>query len=167
MTYRISCPRFHRRGFSLIEILAVLAVVSLLTAVVSVRWSSVYREAVAASTVTRLKEFDAKTRLHLLDRRKSGKIIYDLNSHTVKGSRWSGTSEKSIGFHLPATVRLIDSRGTTVDGNRWTINIREDASAETYAIKLRQFKKVFWIVFVGQTGQVIQTELENELNDFF
>ena len=154
-------------GFSLIELMTVLAIVGLITALVSIRWSSIYRKAIAESEVARIEHFDGKTRLHLLDRRLPGKIIYDFQTNSVSGTRWSEGRAKTISFKLSDAVRMVDSKGLTVEGNKRSVDVLGDASTPNYAIKLDLVDKQFWILFAGQTGQAIRFEKESELDSFF
>ena len=154
-----------RNGYSLIEVLLVLSLIGLAAASVSIRWSSIYRNARFESNVARVIDIDMKARRHAASRNQMCRLIYDLDAQFIRSSRWVESAEKLQTARLMGTTRIAEVRIPKLqsDSSTITLDISGNGAAATYAVRLMQQGNSRWIVFAGRTGQA---EVYDEASEF-
>ncbi len=153
-----------RAGFSLIEVLAVLTLMSLVLVAISFRWNEPYQAVRFQSDLERLIDFDFKARRHAISRNRDSWLLYDLDRNAIDASRWVDSAEKRIGIQLGEGIRIkefVTATGQATSGQA-QLKIYADGSTSTYAVLIGHGEQQRWIVFAGRTGQ---TQITDELND--
>lgn len=158
-----------RAGFSLIELLAVLTLISLFVVSISIRWSGPYNEIKFKSDIERLVDFDFKARRHATSRNRECRLIVEFESNIVHASRWQNGKEQLLPLVLgggTSIAQLLISNGRATSGIP-QLGIGPDGSTKTYAILLQQGGKQRWIVFAGRTGQPLITSDKEDVETIF
>lgn len=144
-----------KRGFSLVEVIVVISLMSLLVAMVSFRWTKPYQAAKFRSMVERVVDFDFKARRHTLTTNRPGTLVYQLDSKTIESTRWVGQEEKMLTMELDSTTAI--NGIATVDGlqsdNGLQFALSPVGATTTYAAHFTAEGQSQWVVFAGRTGQ--------------
>lgn len=155
-----------RVGFSLIEVLVVVALVGLAAAAVSIRWSSIYQDAKLQSNVEKVIDIDMKARRHAVSRNLVCRLEYDEDEQTIRSTRWVDGIEKLKTSLIASPTKLVELRILDSGDQRDKAILRISGSGATitYAVHLQQKEKHRWIVFAGRTGdaKVYDDEAEFE-----
>jgi prepilin-type N-terminal cleavage/methylation domain-containing protein len=158
------------KGFSLIEMLAVLSIVSVVMVSVSIRWGSVYRKARLTATIERVISFDFKARRHAMQQNRRGRLLYDLDDNRmIKSSRWVDGTEKMASTEIDKLSLLERFRTSQNESSDGIIQLQVSnlGSTPTYCIEIDQGGERRWIVFAGRTGQAEVYEDQQQADEFF
>lgn len=158
-----------RSAFSLIELLAVLTLISLVAISVSVRWSNTYSLVKFDAAIAELVDFDAASRDAASRQGSVGELVVDLQTQQLQGTRWNRgqPSLKSLAF--PESISI---------GEFWSVNGEElegafqlfvdrDGASVSYGLGLSQGDTQRWVIFAGRTGQPLFYESEQDVKTFF
>ena len=158
------------RGFSLIELTAVLLIAALLAAAVSLSVRSAGNSMRADDVIERLVEFDDRSRQLTSTRHKPVKLVFELDKQRLSCVA-GGSDEPPTGvWRIPAdfeieALLLKDQKITRGVG---TIDCSSYGVTPTYALKLRhRSKKEFWLLFAGMTGQFQELGGEDQVREIF
>ncbi len=159
----------NRDGFSLVELLAVLTLMSLVMLMVTVRWNEPYQAARFQSDIERVIDADMKVRRHAFANKRPCRIIFDFENNTVQSSRWIDGKETLLGFKLYSTINLrsIQTASGTSSKRKRQIEIRPDGSGLTYALEINQSGISKWVMFAGRTGQPHTTDQLSDVKTLF
>lgn len=169
MQHSKSSTNLNRRGFSLIELLVVLLLISIVTASVSIRWADVYQRAKLQSVLEKLIDVDFKARRHAANRNRPCQLVFDFDAQTVGSSRWVDGAEKFVMSTLPQGIRFTGIRtiGDSVSSGKESVSIFNIGATPTYALEVSQNEQTRWIVFAGRTGQAKVFEDAKKVDEVF
>lgn len=159
----------HRTGFSLIEVLSVLVLVSLVAVSVTLRWGDMYRDVQHQAQIEKIIDVDFKARRHATGRHRICRLIFDLDKQSIRSSRWVDGVEKFVQHHLKGGTRISKIRSVSrVDSdNQIEITVSDLGATPTYALQLTHDDDFRWIVFAGRTGQSKIVEDGKEVDELF
>lgn len=163
-----------RKAFTLIELVAVLAIVALLTAGVSLSLKGALRDAEAEDAAGRLAAFDALARQEARRFNRPSELHVDPRA----GSVWRRDVLPSGGDGVPrATLRLppgvaieevFTARGRSRAGDGVTIACSARGQTASYAVLFSgPGGRRRWILFAGITGQPQVIDHDQDVQDIF
>ena len=158
-----------RDGFSLIEMLCVLVLISMISVSVSLNWVGMYQDVQHKAQIEKIIDVDFKARRHAADRHKNCQLIFDLQQQTIQSSRWVQGKEKFIPSRLATGNQISKVRTTSnqVSEKQLVIPVSDLGATPTYAVQLMHQEESRWIIFAGRTGQSQTVEEESEVDELF
>ncbi len=158
-----------RNGFSLIELMVVLLLISLVMVSVTIQWSGIYRNATFQSEVERIKDADFKARRHATNVNRACRLIFNFDSQTIGSSRWVDGKEKLVQLKLDGQAQLSSIRGIdeSASNGKWTLPITKNGAAPTYAVEISHGGKSKWVLFAGRTGQTTMIDEMSQVDAIF
>lgn len=144
-----------RKGFSLIELLTVLTIISMIGMAVGVRFTEPYKSATFQSDLERLVDFDFKIRQHASGANKLSSIVFDLDQNRIEASRWVDDKEKRIGFKTSSHVDLVNvtTQSENSSNGQFRLGVDADGASSTYVVQISNGETTKWVLFAGRTGQ--------------
>jgi prepilin-type N-terminal cleavage/methylation domain-containing protein len=155
------------RAFTLIETLAVLALLALLTAAVAVSLKGAARAADMDDVLERFITADRNTREIARRFGRRPEFRFDLNQGTV--SRFDNLdSSESRATPIPvggARVAKLIVRGESIGYGEQSIAFSAGGRSPSYAVLLSGKAGQRWVAFAGLTGQAVVLRDERQVQD--
>jgi prepilin-type N-terminal cleavage/methylation domain-containing protein len=157
--------RQGRYGFTLIETLAVLALLAIMTAAVAASLGGARRAADLDGVAERFIEFDRGTREVAKRLARPSELRFELNRGTV--SRLDGGEKHPTPFVFGADVRAarLIVRGESMGYGDVAVPFSEHAHSPSYAVLLAGNAGQRWVAFAGLTGQALVLRDEHQVQD--
>ncbi len=150
----------RRSGFTLIELMAVLLLMGLLSAAAVLRFSGTTRRAQFEWSLERLMVADRRLRTHSVTSGRSASLAFEIGSgrlECVFGSQRESTSNVELGTRISVTRFLTAARH--VETGKVEIPYDPYGHSETFAIELEgPGDQSTWLLFAGLTGQTRRLE---------
>ncbi|MCA9214504.1 MAG: prepilin-type N-terminal cleavage/methylation domain-containing protein [Planctomycetales bacterium] len=154
-----------RYGYTLLELMVVVALLAIAVATATVKLVAPYRLAQAESVLEHLADVDRLARS--LSKRSQGDIQLQVDGDTLYLTR-------NLGERIPSAVIELQPhfefrRFRMLDGqNDSIVRFSNRGTSATYAIELldRNDKRI-WLAFLGLTGEALEIESEKEINELF
>lgn len=159
----------NRHGFSLIEMLAVLTIVSIVAVSVTFSWGRALGKANYQHSIERVIELADSTRAHASRSGTHGQIRVDMMSNSVDSVRWIGGGASQSTYKLPQGVSITSyqtAEGEATSGEH-EIAISRLGATKTWALRISQDRRQTWIVFAGRSGQSIIYEKDDDVGNLF
>lgn len=164
-----------RCAFTMIELLAVLAIAALLVSVAVASLAGTSRIAVAEDVIAQIAEFDRVARAHARSSGRSLRIVFDPQRQTLRvespsGHSASATSAPPPPLRLPGAVRLEEVRQGAGAVKREAVEgtISSAGRSRSYALTLVEPEgRRRWLFVAGLTGHVLQYDDEQQVQDIF
>jgi prepilin-type N-terminal cleavage/methylation domain-containing protein len=159
-------------GFTLIEMLVVIALAALMASIVAVSLTGSYRSASVEDAAGRIATYDRQAREHARRFGIPGRLVFDLGRGTVTRAAIEGESmsETAGVLQLPTGVhigRVVTAQGTAA-GGQIAVPVSRDGQTASYAVCLTSMKgQEYWIVTAGLTGRTLKVRDEREAQDIF
>jgi prepilin-type N-terminal cleavage/methylation domain-containing protein len=158
----------HRSGFTLIEMLVVIALAALLASIVAVSLTGAYRSARLEDAAGRIATYDRQTREYSRRFGSAGRLVFDLGRGVVTRAGENQVAAGSV--TLPAGVhisRVLIAGGFVASGQA-SVPVSRDGQTGSYAVCLTSAKaEEYWIVTAGLTGKTVKVRDEREAQDIF
>ena len=152
------------------ELLAVLVILGLLTAVAAVRLHGPYRAARLRDVAERVAFADQQVRVHARRFAQSGQLVCDLDRNLIY-ARCEGTGDlPHFRVPIPRSVPLdrVQTPWQQIDRGQARIDVAPDGQTPSYAVRLRSADgRLQWLFFSGITGQVTWLEAESDVQQLF
>lgn len=160
-------PAICRQAFTLIELIAVLVILGLLSIIASLSLGGVMDRYQLTRAAETLQSFDAKARREAARSRETLEGVISNGQHTlVIREAADQNSTQWIRYQLPRTVTITETRVSrkVISGRELTIPFRHGGCSPTYAVQLRRGRMSRWIVVLGISGQVIPVDGEEQVD---
>lgn len=154
------------RGFTLVELLIVIALIGLVAGSVAVRSTGLTRQARLEWSVGHLSHLDGELREIARSRARRVKLELELGTNRVR--KFHQNSPQGATVSLGENVllkRLVLPQHETASG-RAAIEYSSEGISTTYGVELQSAgnnTESVWMVFVGATGQVERQKDEHEV----
>lgn len=153
----------HRReGFSLIELIVVLAIAALLVGIVGLQYRGYFDRAAEARLFDLLSEADRQARTHSASHTTLQTTLRVEQEHVqVRSARLSKPPFKRT-FEIPKglKVQLLPSPQTTSR----EVPFYSYGQSPVYVIEVANDRPVFWFVVLGASGQCLKFEEKSEVD---
>ncbi len=153
--------RPHHRGFSLIEMLAVLLILALIAGSVAVSLGGAAQRARLEDAVSRFEFYERSTRERAQSKSEPLQLVYKLKSGYVE--RVTDSTQKLSGQQLGLppgfTIDQVWTRQERIIEGEVGMLYGSNGCAATYAVMISGLdRQSTWIVVVGLSGQVLETD---------
>lgn len=95
-----------RTGFTLLELLVVLAIAALITAIVGVRLQGPYHAAQLEDTLRRIEFLDCQIRTHARSRAAASQMVFQIDDGRIYAHRTHDDDTRHCEVALPMAVRI-------------------------------------------------------------
>jgi hypothetical protein len=153
-----------------VELISVVVVMALVSAVVILRWSGVHHAAIAESTLNRLETVDQHLRHFARSRGRTCVLEFDAERRRFRKQYnlvdGAGPAWESLG----RVIRIEEMRIGGEKPRRAAVVIPFDAigASPTYGLHIvGPGKREEWLVFAGVSGEMTQFESERQWNAAF
>lgn len=150
----------RRPAFTLIEMLAVLALLGLLTALATVSLSGAVRAARANDTAEAVRALDRSIRDYAKRFGRTVTLRFDLSQGVVVRVE---DGKPSVAYALP--VRRVITRSDDRTAAEVFVNVSAAGYSPSYAVLVNASQGTQWIVFAGLSGQASVVNDEREVLD--
>jgi len=168
-TYNRAAGR-RRSGFSLLELIAVLAIVSLMCSVTVYCLSGPYQQARKQHVLERIAQLDEQLRTATRRFGHPGELAILFRDGAIETRHGSRGTESTQRIVLPADLTLDQVRTAVREENygRIAIPFTTEGNSPTYALRIKsRDRPPEWFLFAGTTGQVIHVKNERDINAIF
>jgi prepilin-type N-terminal cleavage/methylation domain-containing protein len=152
------------RGFTLIEMMAVVIIMALLATAAALSFARPMRVARARDAVDQVRSLDASARQFARRVGRPIEIVFDLSNGTL-----ARRDHDEIAFQssLPRGCRIeeVRSAGQSFSLGEASIQCAPSGMSRTYAVHLLGPELDRWLLFAGLTGQVTQVNDVSQLDD--
>jgi prepilin-type N-terminal cleavage/methylation domain-containing protein len=152
------------RGFTLIETLAVIALLAVLTAAAAVSLSGTRRAARAEDAVERFVAFDRATRDAARRIGHASAIRFELNRGHVSRTTDGETQPTPLVLEGGGVSRVI-VRGESVGYGEVVVPFSDRGQSPSYAVLVSGPAGQRWVAFAGLTGQAFAVSDERDAQD--
>ena len=157
-------------GFTLIEVVAVIAIMGLLVVAVSIHVPNWFSSAGLNSVIDQLVYLDRLARERA---KRSGEpvvLVFDLESGEWRREQQKGSTVRAHRFQLPRgySVEQVQTVYEHVESGEAMISCSVRGHTPTYALLLTgPSDRRRWMVVMGITGQAVELDHDQEVNDLF
>jgi len=165
------------RGLTLIEVMAVVALLGLLAGATAWSLAADARRAAQADVVSTIAHLDHTARLAAQRTGEATRLRFDLERGRVQVVRGDDHAEPRTvalpaGFRLDRMLLQGADAAASVDVDERTygtvdVPMATSGFSVTYAVLLMSNDETTWLVFTGLTGQLNQVTDEDELDNLF
>ncbi|MHB8974538.1 MAG: prepilin-type N-terminal cleavage/methylation domain-containing protein [Pirellulaceae bacterium] len=159
-----------KAGFTLLELLVVLVIMALLTALVAVRLQGPYQSARLEDALQRVAFVDSQARAHAREFSTSCQIVFQLDRGRLYSQGPGSDSARHCEFSLPGSLRIERLLTSQMELGSGTgcIDISARGTAVTYALCLATSQGTHrWLLFAGLTGRVAYPKDEIHVQQLF
>lgn len=156
------------KGFTLIELVAVLALAAVLAGAAVLSLQGPYQAAQLENAVERLVLVDRQLRDHARQFERPARLTLCPNTGRVAVAEPGSETAPPPPFHLDGGVRIdqvaVGERRSDCDAV--TIAYSRQGRSTSFAVRLRGAdQKRHWLLFVGGTGQMIRLEEDKTIEE--
>ena len=163
-TGKMPVPPMSRRGFSLIELMAVLLIMGIMAGAVALRIENPLRKARMSDVMGSLEQLDHNTRYAARQQRRALRIVFDRSAGAVRRTDDRGQAAGGGDLVLPTGYEIehLLVVGQDITTGAAVVRCTAMGVTPTYALLLNAGGRRQWIVVAGLTGQFVQTQDERE-----
>lgn len=159
-----------RSGFTAIELIATLTVLSLVATMVSLSWPGMLRNADLESLIERVAAIDAQARQLAASEAKPYRLVFDADRGTLRAAASTPNQDprmprlRMLEWSVDCTslnVRVLPN--DQLSRKRTSIDIRADGTSSDYVVCFTRREgdvNQTWVVVAGQSGEVLGTDAQ-------
>lgn len=155
-------------GFTLLELLVVLAILAMLSAIAVTRLGGVYQNSQFDTAISSLTTYDSHARRLAAKKNTPLELRIDLNGRQFSIEMNGEPAGQPIA--IPSSVqveRFLSSRERKMSGTA-TVRLGSAGAGETYALKLASpGRSPQWLVMAGGSGQSTLVEKTRDVEEVF
>ena len=160
--------RFRLRGFSLIELMMVLLILSVVLAAVTLRIQGPLHQSRMWNVVGQVSYFDRLSRRYAVEQDEPLRMVIDLDENRLY--RMDGEDEKQLGSAvvLPTGFALSKVKTREEERTEGVVEVRVSRSglSSSYAVRVSgPNERSRWLLFSGLTGEMLELEDESAVRD--
>ena len=155
-------------GFTLLEVLVVLAILGLVVGVVALRLKQPLRVARTGDSIGRIAFVDRQARSYAKRFARPIRLVYDMDKSCLYAE--STDHKELFRVCLPNGIRISNTctADGSVDHGRSAIDVSSTGQTDSYAVRLGVGEESgHWVFFAGVTGQSSQFEVEDDVKNVF
>jgi prepilin-type N-terminal cleavage/methylation domain-containing protein len=159
--------RPQRTAFTLIELMVVILILGMITAMASLSLGSAMDRYHLGRAAETLEAFDARARREASRSREGVLAIIRRGTNELILRNEAGPSSLAGShYHLPRKVTIgeIRMQRKSLAAREVTITLSDRGRSPTYAVELKRGTMSRWIVILGISGQVIPVQSEDEVD---
>lgn len=159
-----------RAGFTLLELVAVLALMAMLCAVAAVSLKEACRTARAQYAIEQIMHWDRSLRDHARRFEQEAELTIDLDHNLFFETQFHDGKPTSRRLPLGGGVRIerLFVGPDRIASGRANIEFFPDGHSPTYALKLKTADgNVRWLAFAGASGQVDEEPNDKQIEELF
>ena len=159
-----------RRGFTLLELLVMLAILALVSAVAVVRLRQPYRVARLGDAVGRLATLDGQARAYTQRFAREARLVYDLDRNLAYVESGGAEHHECFRLVLGGGARLdrIRTADRQADQGEFALDLSAAGASSSYAIRLGTGDgPCRWTFWAGLTGQAVEMKTEDDVKSLF
>lgn len=146
----LSAPR---RAFSLVELLAAIVVLALLTAGAAWTFGGPLRRAQLGEAVEQVRSFDATGRQFARNAGRECTLALDLDDGVLTRIEAGGRETFRAVVARPCRIDEVRTARRRYDGGQAVVAVSGLGLSESYAVKMSAGGDVRWVVFAGLSGE--------------
>ena len=154
----------RRIGFTLIEVVAVIVVLSILSTITAVALGPTLDRQRLSQAIEKLEWFDAKARRSAQANRStvSAKIDPSKNRLVIQTSN----QQEDVSLRLPSNVEIskVQLAGKPSSTRSESIQVSPSGYSTSYAVLLKRGELSKWVLVLGGSGQVVQFDNAKDVN---
>jgi prepilin-type N-terminal cleavage/methylation domain-containing protein len=143
-------------GFTLLEVLAVIVIMTMMIAIVGVQLNGPYQVARLRESLERIEFIDNQVRNHSLTHSTPCQLVVDLDRGHLYSQDIHDDDLRSFEYHLPRKLRFDRFQTPWLDKRSGSavIDITARGSSPTYAVcVVAPDDERRWVLFAGATGR--------------
>jgi len=158
------------RGFTLLELVVVLAIMSMIAGVAIARLKEPYCIARLGDVTSRIEHLDLQARAYAERFARDVRLIYDLDKNTAYVESGDTGHQELFRLILPSGV-LLDRMRTCdqqMENGRFALDLSAAGQSSSYAVRLSAGEgRCRWLFFAGVTGQVSEVAGQDDITKLF
>lgn len=153
-----------RSGFTLVELVIVLVIAAMLTAIASLSLRGTLDQHQLSRAAEVIERFDAKMRRE--SRLTEQPVVAGFDLSRGRLTIDAVGSDRDTTLRLPSRVEVsrFRLRQKVAVGKRVNLLIDRDGTGPTYAIELKRGRMTRWLVVLGTSGQFIPLDSEDQVD---
>jgi Tfp pilus assembly protein FimT len=159
------------QGFTLLELLAMTALLALVAAMATVRFSASFRSAQIATTIAILHDLDGQLRTLAAKQKSPYELRINLTQQTLSVSANGNSQQQPVRtYAISSPIKIAAVRSAREERTSGEAVVRCDGSGmcETYAIEITAPSALArWILFTGVTGQPLEKLTDRQIEELF
>lgn len=159
-----------RHGFTMLEVLTVVVIMTMLLAIVGVRLNGPYQQAILEETLRRIEFTDGQIRNHAEQHGTPCQLVLDLDEGRLAAERPEQAEALHFEYRLPRSMRLDRVMTPWLDQGSGTVRIQVSAggTSPTYAVRIATGRDTRrWVLFAGLTGRVYYPSDNDHVQQLF
>ena len=159
---------FGSKGFSLVELIAVLLIISIVAGAVMLRVQGPLHSTQMRDVIDQVRNFDLPTRSYALEQDRPVHLVVDLAAGELSRTDTQGTQLLGEPLKLPLGCRIarLLVRGEDVSTGSIAIGFSRLGLSPSYAVLLEgPGNRRQWILVAGLSGEIVEIDDEQEVQN--
>ena len=156
-----------RRAFTLIELLAVIVLLGIISTAAALTFRSSLQAANSTEAINQARYLDSTARQRAQRFNQPVELIFDVTNGTISRREGSKRNDESFTASLPRgfSIDQINIAGNSIFNGAATINCSSTGLTPSYAVHLIGPNFDQWLLFAGLSGQITFIRDEETIQD--
>ncbi len=151
------------RGFSLLELMAVLLIMAIVAAAVTLRMQGPLRQSQTAEVIDRIRAFDEITRTYARQQDQTLQVMVDMSANKLGRTNSAGQAV-GAGLELPkgCSFNSVSLATDRAHGGKALLVCGNTGYTPTYCLEVQDAQRQrHWLLFAGLSGEMKVYESQN------